>query len=136
MGMNKQRSLGWIWLTGVVLAHLVISMVHGTAHAKAQVPLSPAANAFVFSVILAGPLVGLGLTWPSQRLGAWLIALTMAGSLIFGFVNHFVLSSPDHVAHVDPHWRPLFTTTAVLLAVTEALGLFLAVQFLRARRPS
>ena len=40
----------------------------------------------------------------------------MAGSLVFGLVNHFVFVSPDHVAHVDPQWRPLFATTAVLLA--------------------
>lgn len=134
MGMNTQRSFGWIWLTGVVLAHLIISMVHGTAHSKAQVPLSLAANVFVFAVIVAGPLIGLGLAWPSRRLGAWLIALTMAGSLVFGLVNHFVLASPDHITHVDPNWRPLFTITAVLLAITEGLGSFLAVQSLRVRR--
>jgi len=63
-----------------------------------------------------------------------LIALTMAGALVFGFVNHFVLSSPDHVAHVDPQWRPLFTTTAVLLALTEALGSGLAIQSLLRRK--
>ena len=100
----------------VVVAHLLISLVHGAAHTMALVPLSPAANAFVFAVILAGPLIGLGPTWPFQRVGAWLIALTMAGALVFGFVNHFIVSSPDHVAHVDPQWRPLFATTAVLLA--------------------
>jgi hypothetical protein len=52
----------------------------------------------------------------------------MAGSLVFGVVNHFVLVSADHVGHVDPHVRTLFTTTAVLLAVTEALGVGLAMR--------
>jgi len=118
-------------MAAIVLAHLVISIVHGTAHTKAHVPLSPAANVFVIAVIVAGPLIGLSLTWPSRRIGAWLIALTMAGSLVFGFVNHFVFSSPDHISHVDPQWRPLFTTTAVLLALTEALGSGLAVRSLR-----
>jgi hypothetical protein len=131
MGMNRNAR---IWLAGVVLAHLVISVVHGSAHTNAHVPLSPAATLFVFTVILAGPLLGLVLIRPSQRIGAWLIALTLAGSLVFGIVNHFVFSSPDHVTHVDPQWRPLFTTTAVLLVVTEALGSGLAVRFLRARR--
>ena len=55
------------WLTAAVLLHLVVSIVHGTAHAGAHVPLSPAANLFVFTVILAGPLVGLALTWPAER---------------------------------------------------------------------
>lgn len=121
-------------MAAFVLLHLAISIVHGTAHANARVPLSTAANVFVFAVILAGPLVGLVLMWPAERLGLWLIALTMAGALVFGIVNHFVLSSPDHVAHVDPQFRPLFATTAVLLAVTEALGSGLAVYSLRGRR--
>ena len=123
----------------IVLAHLVVSMVHGVAHTQAHVPLSLAANLFVYIVILTGPLIGLALTWRTPRLGSWVIALAMAGSLVFGLVNHFVVSSPDHVAHVDPHWRPLFATTAVLLAVTEALGAVLAAKFLasgRARKNS
>jgi hypothetical protein len=131
MGMNRNRSSIWIWMAAVVLAHLVISIVHGIAHTMAHVPLSPAANVFVFAVILAGPLIGLSLTWPAQRIGAWLIALTMAGALVFGFVNHFVFASPDHIAQVDPQWRLLFTTTAVLLVLTEALGAGLAVRSLR-----
>jgi len=134
MGMNTKGRSTWIWMAGIVLIHLAISVVHGTAHAKAKVPLSAAANVFVFAVIVTGPLIGLGLMWPAERIGAWLIAWTMAGALVFGFVNHFVFASPDHIAHVDAEWRPLFTTTAVLLALTEALGFGLAVQILRARR--
>jgi hypothetical protein len=121
------------WLTAAVLSHLVVSIVHGAAHNGAQVPLSPAANLFVLAVIVAGPVVGLALTWPAARLGTWVIAITMAGSLVFGLVNHFVLASPDHVAHVAPEWRPLFTTTAVLLALTEALGVSLAIAVARER---
>ena len=122
------------WLTAAVLSHLVVSIVHGAAHAGAQVPLSLAANLFVFVVILAGPVVGLALTWPAEQLGSWVIASTMAGSLVFGLVNHFVIASPDHVAHVAPQWRPLFTTTAVLLALTEALGSGLAIRLATERK--
>jgi len=121
-------------MAAVVLAHLVISMLHGFAHTRAHVPLSLAADIFVFAVIVAGPLVGLALTWKSEQVGTWLIGLTMTGALIFGFVNHFVLSSPDHITHVDPEWRPLFTTTAALLLLTEAIGSGLAVQSLRVWR--
>jgi hypothetical protein len=90
----------------------------------------------VYIVILAGPLIGLALTWWTPRLGGWLIALSMAASLMFGLVNHFVLASPDHIAHVNPQWRSLFATTAVLLAVTETLGLVLAAKFLARERAS
>lgn len=129
----SKNSNAYRWLVAVVLAHLIISVVHGMAHTQAQVPLSRAANLFVFVVILAGPLVGLALTWPSERFGSWVIAGAMAASLVFGLVNHFVVASPDHVAHVDPQWRPLFATTAGLLAVAEALGAVLAIRVARER---
>jgi len=134
--MNTNAGSFWGWLVAAVLAHLIISIVHGAAHAGAHVPLSPAASAFVFIVILAGPLVGLVLTWPARRLGSWVIALTMAGSLVFGFVNHFVFESPDHVARVGAQWRALFATTAVLLALTEALGSGLAIRVALGRKSS
>ena len=132
--MNTRARSTWTWLAVVVVAHLVISMIHGGAHAQARVPLSPAANLFVYMVILAGPILGLALTWRAGPTGAWIIAVTMAGALVFGVVNHFVLASHDHVTHVDPAWRPVFTATAVLLAVTEALGAGLAVRSARERR--
>jgi hypothetical protein len=132
MGMSSSRA--WWWMTAAVLAHLFVSIAHGAAHDGAHVPLSPAANLFVYVVILAGPLVGLALTWPAERIGSWLVAVTMAGALLFGAVNHFVLASPDHVAHVDPQWRPLFTTTAVMLAVTEGLAVGLAIRVARKRK--
>jgi hypothetical protein len=124
----------WRWLTAAILVHFVIALVHGMAHAQANVPLSRAGTLFVFAVILAGPLLGLALTWPAQRIGGALIAVTMAASLVFGVVNHFWLSSPDHVSHVEASWRTLFAATAALLAVTETLGTGLAVRFARERK--
>ena len=131
--MSRNDTSAWPWLTAAVLSHLVVSVIHGAAHAEANVPLSRAANLFVFMVILAGPLVGLALTWPAERIGSWLVAITMAGSFVFGLVNHFVFASPDHVAHVAGPWRPVFATTAVLLAVTEAASCGLAIRFARER---
>ena len=134
--MKGKGTRAWTWLIAAVLVHLLISVVHGLAHARAQVPLSLAATLFVFIVILAGPLIGVALTWPAERLGAWVIAITMAGSLVFGLVNHFGLPGPDHVAHVDPQWRLLFGMTAALLAITETLGSTLAIRVIRGRSAS
>jgi len=122
-----------LWLIAAVLSHLVVSLVHGAAHDGAHVPLAPAANLFVFVVILAGPLAGLAWTWRSRQIGSWIIAIAMAGSLVFGVVNHFVVASPDHVSQVEPQWRPVFATTAVLLALIETLGLGLAIRAARER---
>ena len=42
--------------------------------------------------------------------------------------------SPDHVSQVEAQWRMIFGTTAVLLTITEILGLGLAIRVIRARR--
>lgn len=116
------------WIGALVAAHLGVALIHGIAHGQARVPLSPPADLFVFVVIIAGPLAGVALSWRNERAGSWLVALTLAGSLLFGIVNHFVLAGPDHVAHVAPGWQPLFAITAALLALTETLGAGLAVR--------
>ncbi|HJZ70526.1 MAG TPA: hypothetical protein VKE51_02235 [Vicinamibacterales bacterium] len=109
-------------LAAIVLIHLVVSFVHGAAHAGAQVFLPFAGTLFVYIVILAGPLVGLALLpWRTQA-GAVVIALTMTGSLLFGVINHFIIPGSDHVAHVAREWQSMFATTAALLAVLEAAG--------------
>jgi hypothetical protein len=128
------RQFAWRWLTALVLVHLVVSIVHGAAHSAAHVPLSPAASLFVFGVIVAGPLVGLALAWPAERIGSWVIATTMAGAFVFGCVNHFVLAGPDHVSQVAERWRPIFTTTAALLAAMEGLASALAIRIARRRK--
>jgi hypothetical protein len=133
IGMRGTLITARHWLTAVVLSHLAVSFVHGAAHAGADVPLSPAANLFVYIVILAGPIVGLILSRLGWRAGNWVIAITMAASLVFGVVNHFLLASPDHVAHVAQQWRALFATTAVLLALTEAAATGLAIRCARDR---
>jgi hypothetical protein len=133
MGMSRSRHAGWPWLSAVVFAHLLASFVHGGAHAAAHVDLSRAASLFVYIVILGGPIAGLALMWPAERLGSWLVAASMAASLVFGVVNHFILSSPDHVAHVAAESRTLFASTAALLAVLEAAGAGLAWRVARER---
>jgi hypothetical protein len=105
-----------------VWVHFVVAVVHGLAHRGAEVPLAPAAMAFVVVVILAGPLAGLLVMRWRAAAGASIVAATMAGALVFGLVNHFVVPGADHVAHVAGSWRVLFATTAALLAATEAAG--------------
>lgn len=123
---GRHRSLDGL-LVLVVLAHLVVTVLHGRAHTGAVVPLSTVANLFVLSVIVVAPLVGAVVLWFfSIEGGAWLLALSLAASLIFGVVNHFIVESPDHVARIASEWKGLFTVTAVLLALTEALGSGLA----------
>ena len=110
------------WLAITVIAHLIVSLVHGAAHAGARISMPLSANLFVWIVILAGPLAGLWLSRSRPAAGGWLVAATMAGSLLFGIVNHFVIVSPDHVSHVAAEWRTMFGVTAALLVLTELAG--------------
>src|SRR5215813_5009459 len=132
MGMNtehvtqarppvQQGRIGAALITIVVL-HLAISFVHGAAHSGASIALGLAASLFVYTVILAGPIVGLLIGLRRQRLGASLVAYAMTGALVFGVVNHFIIQGSDHVTHVPEAWRTSFTVTAVLIALLEAAG--------------
>lgn len=56
----------------------------------------------------------------------------MLGSLIFGFLYHYIIISPDHVSHLPPGAaQGTFRITAVLLLVTEALGVIAAALALK-----
>jgi hypothetical protein len=115
-------------LTSVVLLHLAINIAHGQAHTGAAIPLSLAATLFVSIVILAGPLVGLALTRWRRAAGAWIVAGSLGGALVFGLVNHFAIAGPDHVDHVAAAWRGLFRTTALLLVASEAIGVVIGIR--------
>src|SRR5262245_9354215 len=115
------------WLAGIVIAHLIVSIVHGSAHTGARIPMPLAANLYIWIGILAGPLVGWWVARSRPVAGGWIAAATMAGSLVFGLVNHFVIIGPDHVSHVAAEWRPLFAATAALLVLTEAIGVVAGV---------
>ena len=111
-------------VTIAVVAHLIVNVLHGQAHTRLGVGLSDWQQAYVLVVILAAPLVALGLSFTRYvRVGLWLLLLSMLGSLIFGLCYHYVIISPDHVAHLPSgEARGLFQVTAALLLVTEAFG--------------
>ena len=111
------------WLTAIVLGHLMLNIFHGRAHDGGHVAITQAQALFVYVVILAAPLVGLGASFVHKRLGAAIVAVAMGASLLFGLINHFVIISPDHVSQVAPEWRSSFTVSAILLVVSEAAGL-------------
>jgi hypothetical protein len=127
----KQFDALWRALAAIVWIHLIVSLVHGGAHAGGHVLLSPVQSGFVFLVILAGPLIGLATAVRRLVLGCSIVALTLVASLAFGLLNHFVLGGADQVTHVDTAWRPLFASTAALLAVTEFVGSALATRIIR-----
>jgi hypothetical protein len=115
----------------VVLAHIIITGLHGIAHQQAGVSISDFQSAYVFLVTLAAPIaaaVMLFLNKPKiQRCGAWLLLVSMLGSLLFGLVYHVLLPGSDNIFTVIMH-EPLldgavfFTSTAILLVIVDAVG--------------
>ena len=120
----------------IVAAHFLVGALHGQAHQTIPVPVSPAQNAFITLVIVLAPFLALGFLWTRFRtLGATLLTASMAGSLVFGLYYHFIASSPDHVSQVPADgWGALFQSTAVLLMVSEAIGLLVGLRMLEPPR--
>ena len=127
------KSTQTIWITIAVLLHQVVTLLHGQAHTSLDVGLSSWQNAYVLAVIVVAPLFALVLSFTRfAKSGAWLLLGSMLGSLIFGFCYHYVIISPDHVAHLPAgEAQGLFRTTALLLLVTETFGVAVAAVALR-----
>ena len=122
--------------TVVVLAHALIALLHGVAHAELGVELSTWQNTYVATVIVVAPLVAVVLLWTRHaRLGLLLLVVSMSGSLIFGGYYHYVVVSADHVSHLPlGDAQGLFRVTALLLALTEMFGLVVGLLGLYGRR--
>ena len=134
MKNDGKQTLLRMALAAIVVLHFAVVLWHGSAHNNVPVPMTTMQTAFVAIVILLLPLAGTALAWSRfLQIGAWLIALSMLGSLLFGVINHFILASPDNVAQVPEHAaRHSFVLSAYLLVVTEALGTVIGLIALRA----
>ena len=71
------------------------------------------------------------LAFVMPQTGTAVVAATMAGAMLFGVINHFLLHGIDQVANVDVEWRTLFGARAAVLAVLEAGGMIAATIALR-----
>lgn len=122
-----------LYVTLLVLLHLLIALMHGAAHRKLAIGLPPSGNVFVGLVVVIAPLFAMWLVWgPRPRFGHGLLAASMFASLLFGLYHHFLIEGADHV-HSQPSgtWGCTFVITAYGLLITEALGTWMGMHFLR-----
>ena len=121
------------YVTAVVVAHLLVNIAHGLAHHELRVGLALPATMFVILVVLIAPLLAMGLLWTAEkRLGLMLFSLSMCGSFLFGLYHHFLAAGPDHVdSQPWSPWGLAFGLTAYLLLITEAIGTYVGIHFLR-----
>ena len=124
MNQARLRQLG----IAIVILHLLIVTPHSMAHTQLQIGMNNWQNIYIGLVILLGPIVSAALLAIRRKTGFSLLALTMAGSLVFGVYYHFIAAGPDNVASLHPHaWTSTFQLSAVLLAVTELCGTIVGV---------
>jgi len=109
----------------VVAIHTVVAFIHNQAHRQIDVTLSNFQSTYALVVIVIAPAVAAAIIWRGHpRRGATVLVLSLLASLIFGVVNHFVIDSPDQLAHIsNDGWGQIFTITAYALALTELVGI-------------
>src|SRR5215212_9286485 len=124
-GLERIRALG----IAIVVLHALITIPHGIAHSNLNIQMNRWQNVYILVVINLLPLVAAVLIWRRKRIGFLLLLFSMAGSFLFGGFYHFMAAGPDNVASLTPHqWTQTFQWTAVLLAVSEALGFFVGIR--------
>jgi hypothetical protein len=114
----------------VVLSHIIITGVHGIAHQQLGVSISNFQSGYVFLVTLAAPIAAaimlLFLNKPKiQQGGAWLLLVSMLGSLLFGLVYHVLLPGSVNIFMVMQNSSlnsVVFTSTAILLVIVDGVG--------------
>lgn len=113
-----------LWALALIVVHAGILLGHDVAHRGLGVDLLTWQTLYAYTLIVAGPLLAGALLLSGRlRVGYAALALCMLAALVFGFVHHYVLVSPDHVSHLPPGaHQPLFRSTAALMAVLELAG--------------
>jgi len=133
--MRTQLSRSALYATAtIVLIHLLVNFAHGWAHHQLEIGLTTFQSAFVIIVVLALPLLALQMVWTARiRLGLKLLSASMFGALLFGLYHHFLIPGPDHV-HSQPGSTSgtVFVLSSYLLLITEAIGTYIGIYFLRA----
>jgi len=108
--------------TLLVVFRQIVAQLHGMAHEQAEVGLAPWQWAFVYSVIVAAPIVAVVLYWTRWiRQGALLLGVSMLAGMLFGIYYHFIAITPDNVAHLPEgtSGHGFFISTAILLVPIE-----------------
>ena len=128
------RSGAVLW--GIVAAALATAMnlVHGVAHAGQDVMLMPYWHwGYIIGVIFLAPILAAVLLGTRYgRAGAWLLVLSMAGSLVFDVAYHFLVPGPDNVFTLPSGaWTLAFRVSAVLVALASGVGFLAGVRALR-----
>jgi hypothetical protein len=123
--------------TLIVLVHLGVVLQHGSDHAHLAIDMAARQQAFIGIVIAVAPIVSAVMLWTRRwRAGLSLLAVSMAGSFLFGVWYHFLAAGSDNVFGMPSEGvHGAFRVTAVLLAIIEAAGWVWSLWALQSRSP-
>lgn len=114
--MNRQNLV-----LAAVASHLLLAVLHGLVHGA--IPVIPTGWTAAFAIVSLYfiPVAGASLAVSGHRRVGAAVLLT-AGIVNFAFDGalHFMISNPDHVAHVTDH-HVLFGVTAILTTLGNLL---------------
>lgn len=104
--------------------HYLVNLAHGAVHGAIPVPLTTAQRAFVVLVVTVGPVLGIWLLRRGRHSIGWaMLPVILVAAVCFSVVFHYVLATPDHLAHVpDGSGKLPFEATAGAVAVVDGGG--------------
>jgi hypothetical protein len=122
--------------SAIVVIHEIINGLHGLAHIRIPVPLSPLQSLLVLVVIFLAPIIAAILLWTRfNRTGIWFLLNALIGSILVSTYIHVIAMSPAHISQVAwQGWGLLFYVTAILSLVIDGLGCWLCGQALKSLR--
>ncbi|HTO08360.1 MAG TPA: hypothetical protein VMR86_15040 [Myxococcota bacterium] len=108
-------------ITALAAVHLAITLWHSEAHTELGIGLPAWKLAYAYAVIVIAPPVAAALLWTRFASWAlWLFTAAMVGSLLFATYHHYILVSPDNIAHL-PEGAPEAQVRFVVSAGWSAL---------------
>lgn len=119
--------------TVIVLVHEVINGLHGLAHIKIPVPLSPIQGSCVLAVIFLAPIIAVILLWTRfSRIGLWFLLSAMISSILVSTYIHLIAMNPAHMSQVSwEGWGLLFYASAIFSLIIDGFGCWWCGQALK-----
>jgi hypothetical protein len=95
------RGISRLIIAALAAVHLAVTLWHSGAHTELAIGLPPLELAYAYAVIVIAPPVAALLLWTRFAIaGLWVFTLAMLGSLLFATYHHYILVSPDNIAHL------------------------------------
>jgi len=117
--------------------HLAVTVWHTGAHQELGIGLPPLKLAYAWAVIvIAPPLAGIGVWTRLAQPALCLFTAAMLGSLLFATYHHYILVSPDNIAHLPEGSDAAhagFVASAGVSALLELAGALSGAFFLGRR---